>query len=246
MTRHYLAIDFDCTTDSATFLTTEEEHNSVNTVSSAVWHGRAIRFLMPELNDEEALLEEVRPLAEELTELVSIEWNGSNHVGVISDRGEFDRISEEIMLLIDSHDNEEEVVQRWEASDWFAGMGNRERQAAGLGIAADMSDEQLRERVYAEIERAEENDAVLDSADVERHFRGLRDDARDAASSELDAYELGRDAAEKNPTQELSVAAEAAIPAWVSDRSAEIERFIDGALEYLDELRAENPNAIRV
>lgn len=67
------------------------QHNIGNAVSPNIWHGIDLRFRVSEYlgnQDISDLIEEIKPLVDELLSESVIAWNGSNHTREFSQRGE--------------------------------------------------------------------------------------------------------------------------------------------------------------
>jgi hypothetical protein len=87
-----------------------------NAVPMSVWHQRDLRWPVPhDLTPAgiDQILDAVLPLLEELYDHHTVEWDGSNMVGELDDRGR--KLSDEIDRLL--HE-EYERAAIWDASDW--------------------------------------------------------------------------------------------------------------------------------
>ncbi len=123
-----------------------------NGVPERVWNRRAIRLdVCPNLTDEEAdaLADRIAPLAAELYagDHLTIEWNGHNHVGTRSERG--DEILDEIRNMVEGMEGSHHV---WDAGDWFVDGG----------ALLDGVEDALKTRDVATVEQA-----LTEAADLE-------------------------------------------------------------------------------
>jgi len=89
-----------------------------NAIPVPVFHGRTLRFrgLPWAAHVANALLQELAPLAAQLASEATIDWDGSNRVGALSEAGE--RLQEEIEGVISSYQDEQQVVEM-DAHDCF-------------------------------------------------------------------------------------------------------------------------------
>lgn len=140
----------------------------------SVFNGRTLWVSIPCLTGTaaNAFLEEVAaPLAQQILDGAEIEWNGSNHVGVLDADA---RAAYEV--LVDRCDPQNgswdavDTVSAWDAVDWFADEG-AEQAGARLGITADTTDEEI-----AALAKAEAEDALTCSSSAGRvHLTGAED-----------------------------------------------------------------------
>lgn len=149
-----------------------------NGVPSHVWHNRTLRWTIPCLTADaaNALLDEVLPIAERIVAGYSCEWDGHNHVGRFDADAEAAR--EKMHDLISGRQfAESALIEEWDASDWFGGVGSRNAQRSTLGITASTTDEEM-----DAIETREDNAAgarIING--LRRYLDGLRDEAREDA-----------------------------------------------------------------
>jgi hypothetical protein len=140
-----------------------------------VWHGRAIRWSIPALTESaaEGLLLDLIPLAQRVVDGYECRWDGSNHVGRLTEDAR--EAAEAIRDLCD-RDWEGQTIEAWDAYEWFGPVGNGDCQRKAIGITAETTDEEL-----AAIVTREENEAhprILNGA--AEYLRNLRDGAREA------------------------------------------------------------------
>jgi len=91
---------------------------SGNAVPAAVYHGIVRRYAIPPLRVSivNALLDEVAPFAGVVVNGTAIEWNGANHVAVLSDQAEEAEVEIERMC---GDADDDEVEQYADAGDWL-------------------------------------------------------------------------------------------------------------------------------
>lgn len=166
-------VELDCDTGELS-----ASHNTEigSGVPVKVWHSRTLRWRIPALTAEaaNALLEEIAPLCERIVAGYEKVWDGNNHVGQFDDDAIAAR--DEVYALCDRNWSEGEVIEVWDAADWYGAVGRVEAQANSLGITATTTDEEL-----AAIEEREENEAAPRLLEgLSRHLKMLRDEARQA------------------------------------------------------------------
>lgn len=147
-----------------------------------VWHSRTLRWRIPALTAEaaNALLEEIAPLCERIVAGYEKVWDGSNHVGQFDDDATEAR--DAVHALCDRNWGEGEVIEAWDARDWYGAAGGFESQVSALGITATTTDEEL-----AAIEEREENEAAPRLLQgLGTHIKMLRQHAIDAAPANSD------------------------------------------------------------
>lgn len=146
------------------------------------FHGHEQTWTIPLLTDEAAseLLREIKPLAHLVCRGYSSEWDGSNHVARFTKSAAkaIERIRK-LCELAGSH--ESELLQVWDAADWYAGVGDRNAQREALGITARTTDLKLskletNERLTAGAQNVHHIEGLA------RYLRSLRDEARDKAT----------------------------------------------------------------
>ena len=145
-----------------------------------VWHGRTLRWAIPALTTEaaEGLLEEILPLAQRVVEGYQCRWDGSNHVGRLTEAAA--EAAEAIRDLCDRNWSESEVLSVWEASDWYGQCGSGAYLAGQLGLTAETTDEQL--DAIVEHEETEASPARIEG--VDRFLRDLREELRAEAEED--------------------------------------------------------------
>lgn len=95
-----------------------------NAVPAGVWHHRSLRWsITPEVSQE--MLDELLADGSELRRLLavvheghSVDWNDSNHVGVLNDDAQAARHDVDNLL---HRLGEEDCLPVWEAADWLGG-----------------------------------------------------------------------------------------------------------------------------
>lgn len=147
-------------------------------IPMSVYHGQVIRIpVTPYLNG--AVLadlldsDEVQALAGRVCDGHSIEWDGNNNVGVLTDDasaalGELGEYLDEYTARLDTPD----IVSVWECSDWV-------QSAAQVGITPDTSDEEIK-ALAAECEAEVSADFAMIDGNMEQHLLYLRDQLKDA------------------------------------------------------------------
>lgn len=145
-------------------------------VPSHVWHQRTLRWKIPALTEGAAntLLGEIEPEAERIKEGYERVWDGHNHVGQY-DNDATDAI-EAVASLCDREWSEGEVIEVWDASDWYGALGGREAQARDLGITSTTTDDEI----TGIAEREENNASPRVIEGLRRHLEWLRETAEDA------------------------------------------------------------------
>lgn len=151
-------------------------------VPEAVWHHRVLRWKIPALREsaQAALLAKLVPLAERICAGHSVEWDGSNNVGRLTDDAAAANQEAALLCSSYSYENSDSELVVWEASDWYASLGSHEAQAEHLGIAATTSDEQLDAIAREQLEEASA-EGVAELENLERHLRDLRTCMQDCA-----------------------------------------------------------------
>jgi hypothetical protein len=145
-------------------------------VPADVWHGHRRRYPIPCLTAKAAneLLDEIAPLAARVCDGYASRWNGQNHVASFTEAAA--DAERQIRALCEEADPEQ-AVKVWDAADWFAGLGNRDRQRRELGITAATTDEELDAIESREQTEAEQSGECHWLEGLGRHLRQLRDDA---------------------------------------------------------------------
>lgn len=164
-------------------LTAEYDAEIGNGVPFAVYHGHVQRWSIPALKADvaNALLREIAPLAERMIAGYERVWDGHNHVAEFSE--DADEADDAIIALcnrVTEDADERSTVQVWDASDWFAGIGNAADQCEALKITAETTDDELRAIADAADVEAADNDVDVLNGTL-RHMEWLREKAIDAA-----------------------------------------------------------------
>lgn len=144
-------------------------------VPSHVWHARTLRWSIPCLTADaaNALLSEVLPIAERIVAGYELVWDGNNHVGEYDEDAEAAR--EEMAALLDGRQfGESEVIEVWDAGDWYGSIGGHDAQRESLGITAETTDEEI-DAIEAREDAAAEARVI---EGLRRYLDGLRDEAR--------------------------------------------------------------------
>lgn len=153
-----------------------------NAVPFRVWHRRALRWSIPALRTDvaNALLDEIRPEAARIVAGYEVEWDGNNHVGSYS--ADAEEAIEAVSSLCERTWDSDDIIEAWDAADWFGGVGSNDAQRRSLGITAATTDDEL--TAIVERERAEAAPREIEG--IDRHLSRLRDEAR-AEAEESDA-----------------------------------------------------------
>ena len=142
-----------------------------NAIPADLWHGRYFRFYLPYpiyAASADGLMEELIPLFTELSENYEEDWDGSNFIGKINDRG-----TEIIELIENKIENslteENDAIKVYEASDWFEYCN-----AFDFNITEKTTDEEL--EAMAEEWLSEEDEGADIIEGVMEFFEKLRDE----------------------------------------------------------------------
>ena len=142
---------------------------------AGVWHGLALRWQLPALTADAAngLMEDVRDAAERVCDGWERVWDGHNHVGRLDDEGR-DAVAE-IAHLIERCEpwSPHDVIEPWDAGDWFGPLGSLVKQGRELRIAHDSTDDEL--DVIAAGEEAKAGDDGYRVRGVREHLGHVRD-----------------------------------------------------------------------
>lgn len=151
--------------------------------SEALFHRRALWIPMECLiaDKANALMDEVKPLADRILAGASIDWNGNNHVGTLNDdaTAALDELSDRIAPEA-GDPNDDSTVSEYDADDWFSGEG-RTTAIARLGLTADSTDDEL-----AAMAAAEQAEAIASCpghmvlTGIKEWLTATRDDLRNA------------------------------------------------------------------
>lgn len=156
-------------------------------VPADVWNNLVIRWRAPCLKAEvmDQVLAGLETQFGEVIEGWAQEWDGQNHVGRLTDHGR--EAAEEIEQELErAGDNEADVVQVWEAVDWFGGLGNRNTQRHELGITPTTTADALAALVAREAQLADNEGARVEG--VAKYLETLRNEALDALVDEVDQH----------------------------------------------------------
>ncbi len=119
----------------------------------SVVHGRTLWWDIPCLTAAAAnrLLEELAPLAQQVLDIATIEWDGANRVGRLAGDPTRERPDVQIARLCQADQfDDRDTVEEYPADVWYAHGDVSDRDAAAeLGITADTSDQHLTAAVAA-------------------------------------------------------------------------------------------------
>jgi hypothetical protein len=154
----------------------------------SVFHGRTRRWTIPVLTADAAnsVMEDWVPTAQRILDGAEIEWNGHNHVAVLTDDA---READEILgRAMDAGELDDlPNVETLNADDWYSGV-SRSEVISQAGITGETTDDELAAIVTAEEEEAAScgeggNVSIPDGFD--EYLRALRDDLRDEFTAAL-------------------------------------------------------------
>lgn len=154
-----------------------------NAVPVAVYNGRILRCYFPTNYIPRDPNEFMRVRSEEIDAIISghsVEWDGSNHVGKLTDEAQetLDKLRDEIECM-----NDDEGLKIWDAEEWLSGCRMHKRGEgiayADCGITPDTTDDELNklaEKLESETTPGECDmiDGVLEYLTAERDM--LRDE----------------------------------------------------------------------
>ena len=126
-----------------------------NAVPFSVYHGKVIRYPIKYpvwAVSANGLLEELLPLANDVLNGFSEEWNGNNWVGMLNESAL--RASEGIQWEIDTYFYDEDFISGWEAKEWLWDESNKD-----LGISSGMDEKEI-EQVYTNIQKVAKDAGV--------------------------------------------------------------------------------------
>lgn len=132
-----------------------------NAVPQDVHYGHRMRWTIPALKADRAnaLLAEIAPLAQRIVAGYASRWDGNHEVAKLSK--DASAAVDEIEALCDATAREDEaVLVTWTAADFFGVLGDRDAQAAELGITAESTDEDLKAIAHRELSNAEGVDVI--------------------------------------------------------------------------------------
>lgn len=146
-----------------------------NGMPKRVYHRRAIRWTVPVLTPEacNALLFEIEPHAGILLDGSAIEWDGSNHVGILDDDAQ-DAVQTISDLCDEGRFSESQRVSVWEASDYLSPVGSDGAQSRAFRVTAATTDNELRARAAELTNEAATEGHYLDADDVRGYLEALR------------------------------------------------------------------------
>jgi hypothetical protein len=155
--------------------------NIGNGVPMAVFHGRTLRYPISHLTANAAndLLDEAAPLAQEIIDGASIEWDGENHVGVLAEGAS--RAHEDLIeLCADRLFEERDVITEMDAGDWWP--DGSESAVRELGITVETTDEEIAgmaEKAEEEALYGQPSGGPVMLIGMDRYLTTLRDDLRE-------------------------------------------------------------------
>lgn len=177
-----------------------ETNSSDNSITFYRHHGHEVALTLPATVDANGLAEwyntTARPLVAEIIAGYTSEWNGSNHIGKLSDEAAFARrklaslLTDEWSEAEGSFDYDDDLFAMrewwngqpscpiirhenagsWDACDWFQTV-----DADDLKITAETTDDEIRTLAGEAIAEASSQYVLLDTDDVVSYFTGLRD-----------------------------------------------------------------------
>jgi len=168
----YLIVDYEVDPPA---IRLESWHRSETGVSSRVWHGQERNYLIPEGTDIDALASYLEGEGAELIAQVAaghtVEWNGSNHVGRLTDEASQadDDLQDGLENLMYSS-NEGGWI---DLEDWLFWT-----EAELRDEVRGMTDDQIKAKA-AELKKSAESDGYLLDGDIETCLRDLRDEEED-------------------------------------------------------------------
>lgn len=178
--RCYLELDCRRRTLSASY-----DPEIGNAVPVRVWNRLAVRFGIPCLTADAAntLMDEIAADCAEICDGFERVWDGHNHVGQFTPRAS--ELLEALHYLQVSRSwDEDECVQRWQADDWFGGLGGWRSQATSLGITAATTDAELDALAASEEREAGVSNVTVEG--VRDHLSWVREKALDEAETEAE------------------------------------------------------------
>jgi len=109
-------------------------------VPFSVWHRTTLRYTLPSVyltaDGIGAIMDEMAPLMERVCDGHTVEWDGSNHVGRMTD--DASETNEEIQnTLMDRRVDSDDEVEVWDAGDWFGGVESEILSRVRAGEAAE-------------------------------------------------------------------------------------------------------------
>lgn len=153
--------------------------------SMDAWHGLVRRYRVPATLSREGcenLAETLQPLLQRVVDGFEEVWNGSNHVGRLTQ--DASHAEYEIESVIDRlNQTDGDHVQVWDAAEWLAGQGSGEEAARDLGVTADSTDEEIA-ALAQRLEEEADLDGVVLYGDLAREIRDIRDAMKETTEEE--------------------------------------------------------------
>lgn len=150
------------------------------------YHGHVQTWTIPlvVVDESNALLAKIKPLAKKIRAGYSVVWNGNDHVadfsrGARSALDEIERLCEEL--------DGSAALKVWEAVEYYNPLGDDEAAARELEITAETTDEQLGE--IAEREKNTATKGGYSVVGISEHLHELRDGRRVAAAAAAEEEE---------------------------------------------------------
>lgn len=155
-----------------------------NGVPERVYHRRAIRWTIPVLTPKacNALLFEIAPHAGILLDGSAIEWDGSNHVGILDDDAQ-DAVQTISDLCDEGRFSESQRVSVWDAVDYLSPVGSDSVQSRTFRVTTETTDDELRARAAELTNEAAIQGHYLDTDDVRGYLEALRGRLADEESN---------------------------------------------------------------
>lgn len=152
-----------------------------NSVPSTVWHGIVRRWGIPCITATAAnqLMHDLAPLAQRILDGASVEWDGNNNVGRLTDDAA--QAEQELVDFLAEATDLEQVYEQ-DAADWWS------EGELPDDLTAHTADDQLAaiaEREAAEVATSQD-DAYTVLVGAEEYLAGRREEMRDAVREELE------------------------------------------------------------
>lgn len=145
-----------------------------NAVPFTVWHGVVRRYTIPPLRADAAnrLLEEIAPVAQAVLDGATVEWDGSNMVGQLTESASLAEEEIERLHIERAEARDYEIIQVWDAADWL-----QEDDYESLGITPEMTDDDL-EEIAEDIRANASAEGVELIENLIEYLQEKRDDCR--------------------------------------------------------------------
>lgn len=118
-----------------------------NSVPINVWNRCILRFHIPCITKTSAnkMMNDsrVQSLVEDICNGHSIEWDGSNNIGVLTGKAEWLVYTLETLFDNDLYFDETNLVQVCDAAEYLSPLGDDEQQCVNLGLTLDMTSDDL-------------------------------------------------------------------------------------------------------